>query len=347
MKKVLTLLVVIIMVLSLAAGCAETAKPAETKAPAASAAATTAPSAAATAATQGLKIKGSKPKIGYAQSRMNHPYRVAAINQLKDAIKKGGYDWDLVVTDGNNDPNKQTADVEDLIAQNCDVICMSPITNEALVPACQKVKAAGIPLILVDRGITTEDYDYFVGGDNVEIGRLVGTHMVKQANGKAANVMEFFVTVGSSGQIDRDKGFMEIMNKNSNMKLIGTYDHKSMRDEAMKIMEDVLVTHKDDLFGVYSQNDEGALGIMAACEGSKVPTGENGIKIYGTDGEKELFDAVKAGKITGTCIYPTGTPETVTLIAKLLKGEKVERLTRPACILLDKTNVDQYYSLGF
>ncbi|MHB1315949.1 MAG: substrate-binding domain-containing protein [Christensenellales bacterium] len=344
MKKILSLLVVMIMVLALVAGCAETPKPAETKAPAATTAATKAPEATKAA---GMAIKGAKPKIGYAQSRMNHPYRVAAIDQFKAAITAGKYDWDVVITDGNNDANKQTADVEDLIAQGCDIICMSPITNEALVPACQKVRAAGIPLILVDRGIVTEDYDYFVGGNNVDIGRLVGEDMVKRAAGKTVNVLEFFVTVGSSGQIDRDKGFTEILAKNPNVKLAATYDHKSMRDEAMKIAEDVLVAYKDNLFGIYSQNDEGALGILAAAQAAGVKTGPDGVQLYGTDGQKELFDQIKAGTVTGTCVYPTGTPETVEIIAKLLAGEKVERKTTPASILLTKDNVEANYGLGF
>lgn len=340
MKRLLSLLVLMIMVLALLASCAEAAKPVATTAPAATAAATA-------AAATGMKLKGAKPKIGYAQSRMNHPYRVAAIDQFKKAIADGKYDWDVVITDGNNDPNKQTADVEDLIAQGCDIICMSPITNEALVPACKKVMAAGIPLILVDRGIVTEDYSYFVGGNNVDIGRLVGTDMVKRAAGKTVNVLEFFVTVGSSGQIDRDKGFTEILAKNPNVKLAATYDHKSMRDEAMKIAEDVLVAYKDNLFGIYSQNDEGAMGILAAAQAAGVKTGPDGIQLYGTDGQKVLFDEIKKGTVTGTCVYPTGTPETVAIIAKLLKGEKVDRRTTPASILLTKENVEANYGLGF
>ena len=338
MKKVISLFIVLVMVLSIVTACTESPVPAETKAPSAS--------SSASAATQGLKIKGNKLKVGYAQSRMNHPYRVAAMSQLKEAIAKGSYDWDLIITDGNNDPNKQTSDIEDLIAQDCDIICMTPITSEALVPACQKVKAAGIPLILVDRYITTEDYDYYVGGDNVEVGRIVARKIAEAAGSKSVNVMEFLITVGSSAEIDRDKGFMEILGQNPNIKCIATYDDNSMRDQAMKIAEDVLVTHENDLYAIYSQNDEGALGILAAAQGSKIPTGENGLKIYGTDGEKELFDQIKAGTITGTVIFPTGTPEVVDLIAKLVKGERVERITRPQIIYVDKTNVEQYYHLG-
>ncbi|MHB1316053.1 MAG: substrate-binding domain-containing protein [Christensenellales bacterium] len=345
MKKCILFLVIMLMVVTLFTSCAESAKPAATTAPSATTAGTKAPDATTVA---GMAIKGTKPKIGYAQSRMNHPYRVAAMDQLKAAVAKGKYDWEIVITDANNDPNKQTADIEDLIAQDCDIICMTPITSEALVPACQKVRAAGIPLILVDRYIVTEDYDYYVGGDNVEVGRIVGRKIAELANSSNVNVLEFQITAGSSAAIDRDKGFMEILGQNPNIKCLAVFDHESMRDKAMKAAEDAIIAY-DDLFAIYSQNDEGALGILAACQGAGVPTSATpgeGILIFGTDGQKELFDQIKAGTIAGTVIFPTGTPEVVDVIAKLLAGEKVDRITRPQIRFVDKSNVDELYNLG-
>jgi ribose transport system substrate-binding protein len=286
----------------------------------------------------------AKPKIGFAQSRLNHPYRVAAVEQLEAAIKDGGYDWDFIVTDGNNDPTKQTSDVEDLIAQECDVIMCSPVTSDALIPACQAVQAAGIPLVLLDRTISSEDYDYYVGADNKDVGKAVAEHMNKLADGKDVNVMQFFITVGSSASLDRDAGFKA--NIASNVHVIGEYDHESMRDKALKIMEDVIVAQGDNLWGIFSQNDEGAMGILTACQAANYPTGENGLKIYGCDGQKSVFDEIKKGTITGTVIYPTAAKEAIATVAMILDGKTPERKTMADVVMVDASNVDQYYDLG-
>lgn len=353
MKKVLSLFVSLLMLALVFAGCSggDQSASAADPAPASEPAVSDTPDEPESTAAGGLAIKGDKPKIGYAQSRMNHPYRVVAVEQLHNAVEEGGYDWEIIVTDANNDPNKQTSDVEDLIAQDCDIICITPITAEALVAACQKVQEAGIPLILIDRYITTDDYDYYVGGNNVRVGRSVGEALAKAADGQDVKVMEFMQTAGSSVAIDRDAGFMEILDQNPNIECIGNYDHNSMRDEAMKIAEDVLVAQGDELFAIFTQNDEGALGVLAAAQAAGVKTGEGGLLIYGGDGQQNVFDEIKAGNIAGTVIFPTGTPETIQLCADILSGKEPAFndepvFLEPDVIYVDKDNVDEVYHLG-
>ena len=351
MKKSISLLLVLVIVFVLFAGCTTKKDEAPDSTTEPESTSTSSEESSKTSDDEGaFKIKGDKLKVGYSFSRMNHPYRVAQYDQFLNAIKEGGYDWEIVFTDANNDANKQTSDIEDLIAQDCDIICMTPITNQAAVPACIKVRDAGIPLILIDRFIETDDYDYYIGADNVECGTIVAQKIAEAANGKDIGVLEYQITIGSTTAIDRDLGFMGELEKHDNITCLAVYDFESMRDKAMQISEDALVAY-DDIFAIFSQNDEGALGILAAANGLGIPVGEDGLRIYGIEGQKETFDEIKAGNIMGTILFPTGTPECVELIGKIISGESSginnePVIIRPESIFIDKSNVDEYYDLG-
>lgn len=280
-------------------------------------------------------------KIGFAQTKMNHPYRVAQVEWMKEAVEKLGRGWELVVTDAQDNYNKQMSDMEDLIVQECDIIICCPYTPDALIPACQAVRKAGIPLILLDRMINSEDYDYYLGGDNREIGRVVGADVVKRAEGSEAKVLFLNITLGASATIDRNGGFKDAIVGHENVKIVGDFETNSNRENAMKATEDTLIMHPD-LFAVWGMNDQQAIGALQALRAVNNTT----TLVYGADGTIEAFDLIKKGEMTGSVLYPTGGAEVVELIRKIVDGEPVERKTILPVPLVTSENVDEYYSVG-
>ncbi len=280
--------------------------------------------------------------IGFAQSRMNHPYRVAAVEEFEQAIADKGLNWEVVVCDGNNDAAKQTSDVEDLITQGVDVIVMSPITADALTTAAAAVMDAGIPLVLLDRTIDSDDYTTFVGGDNRMIGEIVADAIAEDLGEEGGNIIELQGTLGASATIDRHEGLVDrIAEKYPNLNLIqdtsGDYD----RAKAMTIIEDFLQTGQT-VDAIYSHNDAMAMGAMTALQAA----GVEGVKIYGADGTTEVMDEIKKGTIDGTAFYPTGSTQAVEVIEKILNGEEVEKQYLVDVPLVTAENVDEYYDQG-
>lgn len=290
----------------------------------------------------GCSSKEEKIVIGIAQKHMNTPYPVAVIEEFKAEVEKRGLGWEVIAADGQSNPAKQINDIEDFIAKGVDLIIMSPTQADPLTPVAKKVMEAKIPLILIDRTISSDDYTAFIGGDNINAGRVVAEYVNKKLNGEA-NIVEIQGSLGASATNDRHKGFNEIIAKNPGLKIIADTQADYKRDLALTVMEDILQAH-NEIDVVYTHSDNMALGVMNPI----VSVGRTDeMMVFGTDGQKEVFDAIKAGKIEGTVFYPTAAVEAVEYAEKILKGEKVEKIWLLDTPLITKENVDEWYDRGF
>ncbi|MEA5003353.1 MAG: substrate-binding domain-containing protein [Christensenella sp.] len=71
---------------------------------------------------------------------------------------------------------------DDYIAKGIDVLVIDPVEKEAMVPAFERLKDAGIPVVCVDRYVPAE-YESVVKADDVKIGKKAGEAMVKLLGG--------------------------------------------------------------------------------------------------------------------------------------------------------------------
>ena len=82
------------------------------------------------------------------------------------------------VIDPNLDTAQQVAAIETFVTQQVDVIAMSPLDAEALVPAVKDAIAAGIPVVGVNSEINYEGDMYaYVGSMNYEAGLQEAEYM--------------------------------------------------------------------------------------------------------------------------------------------------------------------------
>ena len=183
--------------------------------------------------------------------------------------------------DANEDTAKQIADVDSIIAQRRDILIFPPRESKALAPAVMKIKAAGIPVILIDRDVDHtiakpgEDYVTFIGSDFVDQGRRAAEWLVKATNGKA-KIIELEGTTGADPAIDRKKGFDDYIagtfkrhadagGRRSGMEIIASQTGNFIRDTGHKVMETLMQAHPD-VTAVYAHNDEMAIGAIAALQ---------------------------------------------------------------------------------
>src|SRR5438093_4221782 len=133
--------------------------------------------------------KKDKYKVGFAQTESNNPWRLAQTASMKDeAAKKGD---ELVYTDAAGSAAKQVSDVDSMIAQKVDAIFLAPREEKPLAAAVLKAKAAGIPVILLDRNVDEtqakpgQDFVCFIGSDFVQEGKRVADWLIKKTGGNA------------------------------------------------------------------------------------------------------------------------------------------------------------------
>ena len=313
-----------------AAPAAATAAPAAAKqaAPAAATAAPAAGQAAPAASTGGGApplAKKDKYKVGFAQTESNNPWRLAQTASMKAEAQKRGID--LVYTDAAGSAAKQVADVDSMIAQKVDMIFLAPREEVPLAAAVKKAKAAGIPVILLDRNVDAslakpgEDYVTFIGSDFVEEGKRAAEWLIKATGGKA-KIIELEGTTGSSPANDRKKGFDDRIKSESGMQILASQDGDFARDKGRQVMETLLQAHPD-VTAVYAHNDEMALGAIAALQAAGKTPGKDVI-VVSIDGEKDALQAIIDGKLGASVeCNPRFGPSAFDTMMKYANGEKI------------------------
>jgi len=155
-----------------------------------------------------------KYKVGFSQVEENNPWRIAQTASMNDEATKLGHE--LVYTNAAGSEAKQIADVDSMIAQKVDLIFLAPRSEKPLAQAVLKAKAAGIPVILLDRNVDNtiakpgEDYVCFIGSDFVQEGARAAEWLARTMDG-TATIIELQGTTGSSPAIDRGKGFADYL----------------------------------------------------------------------------------------------------------------------------------------
>jgi ribose transport system substrate-binding protein len=300
-----------------------------------------------------IKGKEKKIKIGFSQTGFNHPWRVEMINAAKAEVERHS-NVSIIVTDGNVDVVKQGNDIDDLIAQGVDVIVLSPVESDGLVTATKRAIKAGIPVIVLDRDVFT-DKTLFMGQSNFSLGQRVADELVKKLNGKG-NVLEITGLLGSSPAIDRHDGFMSIIKKYPDIKVLQQGDGQWIREPAVKLMEDWLTAFgKNQIDAVFSHAEESSWGASLAIQ--RANRQGDGILHYTMDGSNEGFRSVKNGEFEADGNYTPYIGQLgiraalYTLMGKEIGGKEKykygEQITIPDLPVVVKGNADEWIGKGW
>ncbi len=288
----------------------------------------------------GAEAGEKKWKIGFSQCNLGEPWRAQMYEDLKREVAKYPNDLELIHKDAQNDTATQQAQLREFIsdyeAGNIDCILVSPKESAPFTPIVAEAYKAGIPIIVIDREILTNDYTTFIGGDNTVIGRAAGEWIKEKLNGKKAKMVELTGLMTVSGAQERHNGFIEGI-KGSDIEIIFTADMKWLEPEAIKEMESAL-TRFDDIALVYAHNDPGAHGAYIAAKNAGR---DKDIIFVGVDGlPHEGVAYVKQGIFGATFLYPTVMDSAIETVMKLKNGEKVPKRIIMATKVFDKDNPD-------
>lgn len=275
--------------------------------------------------------------IGMAFPSATHGWMGAIIKNAEDEARAQGVKYVMTTA---SDPNKQTNDIEDLIAKKVDAVVVLPIETDAMTQVAAKLKAANIPLILVDRELKTQEYSTLVRGDNVGIGLNAGKYLCQSLGGKGTIVE--IIGVPASVTTQRIEGFREAMKACPGLKLVTSQAGNFQREKSLSVMQNILQS-QPHIDAVYTHDDEMALGVMQAVKEAK----RTDIKaITGAGGSKEVYKLIKGGNslIKATFVYsPLMVKDAVKLASALVKGTapKQKVLVIPATEVTS-SNVAQY-----
>lgn len=217
---------------------------------------------------------------------------------LQDGVRKFDADHDdvtITLTDANEDPAKMLNDVDNFIEQGVDALLVVPTDVATVKPIAKKAKKAGIPLVIVNRlpdEATMEDVTSYVGSESIQAGILQAEEIVKELDGKDANVLILMGPLGQEGQIYRTAGNKQIFDKHDNIKVIAEQEGRWDRAKGMQIAEDLFQT-RNDINVIVSNNDEMAIGALLAA--NKAGIKDEDVIIAGVDATPDALEFLGQG----------------------------------------------------
>lgn len=290
-------------------------------------------------------------KVGFSESTYDGAWRVCEVEDFKAAAEKYGYE--LIITNANNDIEKQLADVDDLIAQECDIILIVPVDANAVAPAFNACKEAGIPVIDLDTqyldGVWGEDFITTVRSDQYKQGEACAQWVLENfADVENVKILEITGNPGQSDAQNRSNGFNETLQAAGFEYELIQQNGEWARATAQEIVQNVAMSADGDFNIIYTHADEMALGCILGLKQAGLVPNED-VYIVTVDGQYEALDAMIANELAAliTC-SPRGGELTMGIIEKYFAGEELEETYFVDQKTVTVDNVEELYDeVGF
>ena len=288
-----------------------------------------------------------KFEVGYVNLANTDVFCMSRIDALNAAVE--GTDFNVSVSDGNNDPQKQVDFANSFLAKGVDALILVPSDSEAIVPAVTAANSANVPVICL--GIKSNSGDFiYVGSENYEAGYMQGEYMAETLP-ENANVLYCAGTAGLQHSADRRQGFQDALKEagRDDVTILADQDGDYVKDEAMRICDAWIQTYSDGAGGVtfdaiVCANDQMALGCMESLRGAGVLTEAGEILISGVDGTDEAVQAVADGYMAQTVLQdaPGQAEAWLGVLEQLKAGETPESEVIVPFQSITKDNVADY-----
>lgn len=325
MKKVVTVLLTVTMMVSLLTGCKSSDTETSSLGTAEETAAETAPEEATQAPADDSII------IGMCNANLAEPWNV----QMDADVARAAANYPNVTVefkDAAGDSLTQRSQVEEFINEKVDALIISPVESTPMTEIVTDAYESGIPVFLVGRLIDSNLYTQYIGTDDFSLGYAAGQWVIDNFGGTAPNVVELDGLMTSSCGYDRHIGFMKAI-EGSDVNVIYTSDCKWLEDMGRSEMESVLSVH-DDIDVVFGGNDPTAHGAYLAAEAADRA---GNIAFFGIDGLAAEGQAyVRDGVFAMTICDATGGDIAVDQAMKYLKGEVVDKVILKDAIIYEK-----------
>jgi len=279
--------------------------------------------------------------VGVSHSSINDSWRKAMMLDMQ--VKASDYPgMTLDVKDADEDNDTQIKQIRELIKKRVDLIIISANESEPITTAAVEAYRAGIPTIIIDRKIYSEEYTTFIGADNYEIGRAAGLFVNSLLKKGKTTIVEVWGREGSSSALDRHNGFSDALIHNNNVTVKTVYG-RWHRDEAKVNIAALGSFENIDI--VYAHNDPMALAAREAIM-EVDPQAAERIKFIGIDalpGKGKGIEAVRDGYLTASFVYPTGGSTAIKVAWQILNGIPVSKHYALTSALIDKDNAGTIY----
>ncbi|MCS6953956.1 MAG: substrate-binding domain-containing protein [Bryobacterales bacterium] len=225
---------------------------------------------------------------------------------------------------------------ETMINRRVDALVLAPIDKKAMVGVVERAARQGIPVVIFDSGIDTDQFVSYVATDNYGAGRMAAERMGEILGGKGKVAM-VATQPGSASTMEREAGFEDtIREKFPGIVIVDKRFGMSDYAKSLAVAENMLTAHPD-LDGMFASNESSTVGAVQALKGRR-----SKVKLVGFDWSPTLLEELRSGLVDSLVVqhpFKMGY-ESVMAAVRKLRGETPPKVNALAPRLITRDNLD-------
>jgi ribose transport system substrate-binding protein len=235
-----------------------------------------------------------KGKIYYLVPTLLDEFQTGSIDAITKFMADVGYE--VVSLDGLNQSTTQLNQIDDVINLKPAAVILAAVDFDAAKAGIEKMRAAGIPVMIFDRQIKSTPSDFTSVAGTVEIGYVAAaeiSRLLTEKNGAIkGKVLQILGDPGDPYTLEIQQGFEEKMKASPDVTIISQPTIQWAADAAGAIASDRLLTDPDiDLIFVHAAHLAVAVAAVLEAQGKK--PGE--IMLVSSNGAPVGLDLIRKG----------------------------------------------------
>jgi len=243
-----------------------------------------------------------------------------------------------------DDREEQIKVVEDFVTRGVSGIVLAPLDDSALRAPVHNATASGIPVVIIDSDLKSEEHVSFVATDNYKGGQSAGEHLAKLLGGRGKIVMLRYQE-GSASTMNREQGFLDAIKKSPGIEVVSSNQYGGATTEsAYSASENLLAPLKNadglKIDGIFCPNESTTFGMLRALQDGGFA---GKVKFVGFDASSKLLQGLSDGQIDALVVqnpFHMGELGVATLVAHL-QGKKVEKRVDTGATLVTAANMKE------
>jgi len=272
--------------------------------------------------------------IAFAQDTMANDFRKAQVFEVRDEIKKHK-NIKFVYSDANGKTSMLIYQIDNFIKEKVDLIILGTNDADAVVAVVSKAFKSGIPVIILDRGINSQEYTTFINSDNIKMGAIGAKYIAQELNNKGTVLLFEGLLKADVTQL-RSKGFIDEMAKHKKIKVIkrtGNY----LRRDAIREMEK-LIRDGVRIDAIFSESDSMLSGARSAMQ--RFNQDPSSIVTVGCDYTSEAQREIRKGTQSASIKFPLAGKQAVSYALDIFEGKVLPKHIFIPVKLVMKENVE-------
>ncbi|MBJ6108792.1 substrate-binding domain-containing protein [Hymenobacter sp. BT523] len=271
-------------------------------------------------------------RIGFSQCSTQGIWRQAVLAGMERELSFHP-EVQLRMLDAKDNSQRQSQQIRELVRGGIDLLIVSPYEPGPVTPAVEAAYETGIPVLLLDRRITSQQFTAYVGGDNVAVGQTAARYAASLLH-EHGSVIELTGARKSSATAGRLLGFAQGLKAYPNMhvaaEVTGNWNITTLKAP----LKAALLAHPEATL-IFAHNDN--MG-KAAAEVLQQLGLTRKVGIIGVDGL--ALDLVDRGVFKASLLYAPAGEDAIRTALRILNHQPFKRENKLSTVVIDSTNVE-------